>query len=114
MSMSSQISPDDFEIDKYITVLNNRQRIFTGYGESIECGMFKGSVLKIRSLNFPYVLVDAADPQFGLKSFVLDVREYSFQKVADEFADAVIASCDQCQMCEPKPEQSPQCDDIPF
>ena len=102
--MSSQIRPDDFEIDSYITILNNRQRFPTGFGESVESGMFKGTVLKIRSLNLPYVLVDAADPQFGLKSFVLDVREHAFQKVAEEFADAVIASCQNCQACEPKPE----------
>ena len=113
MTKGTRVSPDDFEIGSCITVLNNRRTPWP-YGEGPECGILKGSVLKIRSMNLPYILVDAADPQVGLVSLVVDVREHLFQRVARDFADAVIASCHKNKSGEQTPEQPNDCDNTPF
>ena len=111
---NSQIAVDDLEVGQCFTVLRNRFRV-APHPQAPESDYLKGTVLRVESLNLPYVLVIAADPRKGLWSVIVDVRDHQFGRVTGEYVNAVLSHCscdiDEQDDCEPA---SPTQQEIPF
>ena len=85
-----EIAVDDIVIGSRITVLRNR----TMPGGN-ETGYLKGTVLHVTAISLPYILVEAFCPRLGKSGISLDIREFRFGRINDEYANAVIARCNQ-------------------
>ena len=91
-----EIAVDDITIGSRITVLRNRGRMTCGN----EPGYLKGTVLHVTAISLPYILVEAFCPTRGKIGITLDVRQHQFARINDEYANAVIARCNQADDVE--------------
>ena len=86
-----EIAVDDITVGSRITVLRNHGRMPCGH----EPSFLKGTVLHVIAISLPYFLVEAFCPMRGKSGVSLDVRQYQFARINDEYANAVIARCNQ-------------------
>ena len=86
-----EIAVDDFTIGSRITVLRNKQLMPCGS----ESGYLKGTVLHVTAISLPYILVEAFCPMRGKTGISLDIRQFRFARINDEYANAVIARCNK-------------------
>jgi len=87
----SIVTPDDFKIDKYVSVLHNR--IHQNWGPATSSDYLKGVVLKIVAINLPYLVVEGWDPAKGTGTFTVDVREHKFMALNGAYVEAVQRTC---------------------
>ena len=86
-----EIAVDDITIGSRITVLRNHGRMQCGN----EPSDLKGTVLHVSAISLPYILVEAFCPMRGKTGISLDIRQFQFARINDEYANAVISRCNQ-------------------
>lgn len=99
--MKTELQADDIRVGMYITVLHGREKYKGEYGGTLvktEDSSWKGSVLKVLVIEFPYVVVQEITDRFG-NSFVnhsprsglisMDIRDRTFTKLSDEYVKAM-------------------------
>lgn len=86
-----EIPVDDLTVGSRMTVLRNRLRCPGGH----EWDYLKGTVLQVTAISLPYVLVEAFDSVRGKANLCIDVRQHTFARISDQYANAVIQCCDQ-------------------
>jgi len=113
--LKHQIAVDDLEPGQFFTVLRNKFRI-APHPNAPESDYLKGTVLRVESVNLPYILVSAADPRKGVWNSIVDVRDHLFGRVSTEYANAVLSHCspDQSEPGETKPTTPPEPNRILF
>lgn len=100
--LTRQITADDFNVGTHLMVSKSRP----GPHNEAAALILTGSVIEIKSINLPFVLVSATCTLRGQHDLVVDVREHEFIRVNPDFVAAVTESaraCDQVQANNPAP-----------
>ena len=98
MSKNMLLEPDDFKIGMYLTVhtgpmITKPSKKLTPFNENFgdmitsEDNSFKGRVLKLQSINLPYIVVSYWMKALDFKLFteILDIRGRQFMKLTNDF-----------------------------
>ena len=85
------IEADDFEVGRKMMVSRSRCKQVAEGQVAIDF-MVQGTVIEVKALNLPYILVSASCPIRGHTDLVLDIRDHEFIRVTTEFAEAVFAA----------------------